>query len=872
MIFNKVVGLVAALLAVSASAAPLLGNKAGALENTFLIQVAEGVDAKAFVLSQLASANIPASDVKFRTTIKTNLFNGASFTLDKASEASKHSFQPSSFPTKIIEALPFVRAFRVGQRFRPIPQLVDGTKLPAEAIHSLTGVNEARAKFGLTGKGIKVAIIDSGVDYLHPALGGGFGPGYKVAYGYDLVGDSYGIADPIPTPDSDPLDNCSSNSHGTHVAGIVGADTYLVKPSDTFYAARNFTGVAPNAILGAYRVFGCPSDNTGSDIINLSLGGGPVFPDDSDAYAAEVVGKAGHYVVASNGNSQAAGLMTNGSPAVSRGGLGIASFDNVAVNQPFLTVDDAKFPFSAGQLNGAFNFGQEIEIIANDLTADDLNLDTDGTAATPTIDAKGKALLIRWGNTAFGGSVRRCNYAVSAGAVACIIYSNGPSIPGIFGSADIPSLATTQDAGRAIVAALKAGKTPKFVVTDQEANFPIATAGTVSDFSSPGLDPELFIKPDLGGIGGEVLSTISSYAMESQSLKYPYGVYSGTSMSSPYTAGALALFLESKGKLDFETVRAYLQNTAKPAKIYGSPLVDSVARQGAGLLNVYDAITTKTLVTPSALQLDTKPVTYTLTTTHGRLASGFIPGDDALQPIATTTFTADYATVKFARLNDRVDTVTLTVPASSSRSVNVHFTAPSTAIPGLFPVYSGFVKIAVAGDLEPVASVPFAGMVGSWRDAPIWVRNSPIYTEQFLSQYPISENTTASTGIFAPDFTFTPLNDKTPDTLSGTDGIIVLPIASTNSRYAKVEVLFAGTPAEKKLLPSSIPAQGLSQPSIYGWYGAVTTNATSSENEVILPSATYRVKFSALKHFGRVGSKGDSNYDVVVSPPFKLVY
>lgn len=84
----------------------------------------------------------------------------------------------------------------------------------------------------ITGNNIKVGIIDTGVDYTHPALGGCFGPGCRVAYGYDFVGDDYNGMN-MPTPDADPMDNC--NGHGTHVTGIIGAqDDELT-----------FTGIAP---------------------------------------------------------------------------------------------------------------------------------------------------------------------------------------------------------------------------------------------------------------------------------------------------------------------------------------------------------------------------------------------------------------------------------------------------------------------------------------------------------------------------------------------------------------------------------------------------------------------------------------------------
>lgn len=71
---------------------------------------------------------------------------------------------------------------------------------------------------GIRGKGVQIGIIDTGVDYRHPALGGGFGPGYKIAFGYDFVGDNYtGTGATMPGPD--PLATCPSGGHGTHTLG-----------------------------------------------------------------------------------------------------------------------------------------------------------------------------------------------------------------------------------------------------------------------------------------------------------------------------------------------------------------------------------------------------------------------------------------------------------------------------------------------------------------------------------------------------------------------------------------------------------------------------------------------------------------------------
>ncbi|KAI9598732.1 peptidase S8/S53 domain-containing protein, partial [Syncephalis fuscata] len=105
------------------------------------------------------------------------------------------------------------------------------------------------------GRGVKIGIIDTGIDYLHSALGGCFGKGCKVTYGYDFVGDNYNGAN-MPHPDADPMDSC--NGHGTHVAGIIAAQSSYV------------IGVAPAATLGAYRVFGCEGTVT-TDVLMSAM-------------------------------------------------------------------------------------------------------------------------------------------------------------------------------------------------------------------------------------------------------------------------------------------------------------------------------------------------------------------------------------------------------------------------------------------------------------------------------------------------------------------------------------------------------------------------------------------------------------------------
>lgn len=75
----------------------------------------------------------------------------------------------------------------------------------------MAGVDHLHSR-GIKGKGVKIAIIDTGVDYRHPALGGEFGPGKKVAFGRNYIDDGQGSSD-------DPIATCAAGGHGTHVAG-----------------------------------------------------------------------------------------------------------------------------------------------------------------------------------------------------------------------------------------------------------------------------------------------------------------------------------------------------------------------------------------------------------------------------------------------------------------------------------------------------------------------------------------------------------------------------------------------------------------------------------------------------------------------------
>ncbi|KAG0287332.1 hypothetical protein BGZ96_008765 [Linnemannia gamsii] len=403
---------------------------------------------------------------------------------------------------------------------------------------NMTGVTRVHAELGLTGQGVKVGVIDTGIDYRHPAFGGCFGPGCRVAFGYDFVGDNY-TGKNKPVPSGDPMD-CAG--HGSHVAGIVGASDEVVM------------GVAPKVTLGAYRVLGCNGSSSDDviiaaleraakdkmDVINLSIGEPNGWPGNPVSKAIDRMQNKGIMITVSQGNENTQGLFSTNYVSVGRGVLAVASFINTRALLTSFTIPQA--PSRYFQTTAAFS--------------------------------------------------------------------------------------------------------------ENPAAFINPAGGTMSLFSSYGLDNQLHIKPDIGAPGENIYST---WPVKNGS----YTTLSGTSMASPHLAGALALVIERLRNLDakglagdssssptsrkleltashIQRIYATFKNTAEPAYVFrnhasydiladpdtkalgdeadrdpgvalplaqrvngaegvgggeGRVYIESVAKQGSGMVNIYRALT-----------------------------------------------------------------------------------------------------------------------------------------------------------------------------------------------------------------------------------------------------------------------------------------
>jgi subtilisin family serine protease len=487
---------------------------------------------------------------------------------------------------------------------------------------------------GYTGNGVKVGVIDTGVDYLHSNFGGpGAGadyrgldpgnpatydvftaaghdnyPGVKVAGGHDFVGDAYNGSN-TPVPDDDPMD---CNGHGSHVAGTIagygvngdGSQYTGAYGSGTPFASLKIgPGVAPDATLYALRVFGCggstgvvteaidwaidpngdgdPSDHL--DVINMSLGSSFGEPDDPDAVASDNAALAGVIVAAASGNSGDTYYVTS-SPASSARALSVAaSLDKAAVVSGLVV--NAPAALAGVKAASEAVFPPDLAV-TGDVTGDLVVTNpVNGCGAIATA-LSGKIALIDRGTCSFKTKVID---AQNAGATGVVITNNVTGFPVTMGddptvpNPTIPVMMTDKTNGDAIRASIGGGATVNVTLTaayrEKSKSIQPQLEDTIASFSSRG--PSRVgnaLKPDIDSIGETVFSTQALSGTEGDS-------FNGTSMATPHIAGTMALLRQIHPGWSVAELKALVMNNASHdifALTSGVLPLDGPGRVGAG--------------------------------------------------------------------------------------------------------------------------------------------------------------------------------------------------------------------------------------------------------------------------------------------------
>ncbi len=421
---------------------------------------------------------------------------------------------------------------------------------------------------GIDGTGIKIAIIDTGVDFEHPDLFG-WGPDGKVVGGYNFIQEG-----------QPPMDN---NGHGTQVAGVIAADGQA-------------KGVAPKAKILAYKV---SEDGEGvsseliiraiekaieeeADIINISLGVNKT--NSKIERAVNNVLDREIFVVTAAGNDGPE-LETIGSPGRNFGSVTVGATYNNLTSSLVATLEVDDKPYTVIPMIGSSKLDEPITgklVFAGFGKIEDLK----------DIDVKDAIVIVERGSNVEGEllyfSIKENNVA-NAGAKALIVYNNRDGIflgelihefmePGY--TPQIPVVSIDRKEGMEI---------KESIINGNEASMHLFyNPDFIAHFSSRGPVSPFYLKPEIVAPGAYINTTQNNAG---------FNFTSGTSYAAPHVSGAAALLLQKNPELHHHEIKSLLLTTAEPVSdAYGEEF--SVQEAGAGRLDIGNAYNAKVIIMP----------------------------------------------------------------------------------------------------------------------------------------------------------------------------------------------------------------------------------------------------------------------------------
>jgi subtilisin family serine protease len=550
------------------------------------------------------------------------------------------------------------------------------------------------------GAGIKVAIVDTGVDATHPCFSDAGYPAQSQLGDKKLTNNKVIAAKVFnnKTP-SRQYTAEAVQEHGTHVAGTVGCNFETPATVGGVTIPYGISGVAPRALLGNYNVFPGPvvsarsedilnaleaAYSDGFDIANMSLSGGAHGIQDLLTIAVDNLDEANMVVAVAAGNS-GPGLFTVESPGSAARALGAGASSVPHFVGAEVTAAGATYGAAAGDFA---TVDADLTAALHALTGTTNGLST-ACSALAAGSLNGQIALLSRGTCTFTVKIRN---AQAAGAVAVLVANNvagDPSAMGTDGTPDqptIPAYMVSRADGQALLGANGAATT----IAAALAYFSTTNADIMAGFSGQGpTDVDFRVKPDVVAPGVNVLSSVPSAFCDAPPC---FAFFQGTSMATPHLAGSAAVVRAQHPDWSAAEIRSAIVNTADRGvlKNFSTGNAESnVNIVGAGRENLANAVAAAAAIDPVSISFGAVPSgsgqVKTIDVTLRNLGSG-----TASWQLATGGGDASVAY--------DVSPKSLTVGAGESATVTVTMTAGKPAAAGS---HQGSLEVSAGG--TPVA-------------------------------------------------------------------------------------------------------------------------------------------------------------------------